>query len=187
MALIPLPSGDGLFQTYEEPMDDEFSTDLDTSLGDDSSNLPGLDDTGGGSTSLGMTDALAGAATSIFHPVGLPAIRGGLRGNPGALALGGGAMYGGGRILGRGVGKLWEMAKRFGPDLAAGAAGMTAEQLMSVFLDRQPWRHRRRRRGISARDVRTTRRVVNFVSRISHQIGCVHTPRYRAAHHRRAK
>jgi len=163
-------------------MFDEFDTTLDTGLGDDTSGASF--DFGGISSDMGM---MGGAMQAL--PVALPMIRGGLRGNPGGLVAGaagaGGILYGGGRIAGRAVGQLWDMAKRFGPDLVAGAAGMTGEQLLAVFLDRKPWRRHRRRRGISSRDVRTTRRVVRFVNRISHDIGCVrHSPRH-ARHHRR--
>ena len=169
-------------------MDDEFDTSQDTGLGDDSSGVDfgtdmgataGTDDgtfnMGGVSSDMGV---LSGAMS-----VGLPRIRGGMRGNPGALITG----YGAGRIAGRAVGKLWEAAKRFGPDLVAGAAGMTAEQLLGVFLDKQPWRARRRRRGISGRDVRTARRVVRFVNSITNSLGCVHTPRHHFDRHRRAR
>lgn len=165
-------------------MDDEFDTSQDTGLGDDSSGVDfGSDQmptagTDGGFFNMGGLSSDMGILGA--SSVSLPRIRGGLRGNPGAMISG----YGAGRIAGRAVGKLWEAAKRFGPDLVAGAAGMTAEQLLGVFLDKQPWRHRRRRRGISGRDVRTTRRVVRFVNSIQHQIGCVHTPRHHFARRR---
>ena len=158
----------------------------DPSLGD--FNTGGADATPVDATS-GSVDPFGGGDLSQLGNIGniLPVVYTG-SGNVGGVqpALGivprVGAV-GAGRVAGRAVGALWGLAQRFGPQLVAGVVGMSAEQLMAVFLDRKPWRHRRRRRGISARDMRTTRRVVRFVNRMQHDIGCVHRPAYRRGRH----
>lgn len=64
-----------------------------------------------------------------------------------------------------------EIVKKYGPEVAAGVLGWTVAELMSVLGNLGAFSpKKRRRRGISARDVRTTRRVCNFVQTISRQL-----------------
>jgi|SRR5882672_5642369 len=114
----------------------------------------------------------------------------------GAAAAGGAAVRLGGRAAGYimtsagkfSVRKLWAVARRFGPEVAAGIVGYSVADLMAVFASSgvimsSVGHHRRR--GISSRDIRTTKRVVNFVNRMSQQIGCVHRPHF-TRHRKRA-
>ncbi len=113
----------------------------------------------------------------------------------GAAILGGAAMGTGLRTLGslfgsatRGarfvingisgsIPQLWKYTRKFGPQAVAAALGIGVAEL-SVMLLQNPERAARRRRGISARDIRTTKRVVGFVSKMAHTIGCVRAPRH---------
>jgi len=64
-----------------------------------------------------------------------------------------------------------EIVKRYGPEVAAGVLGWTVAELMSVLGNLGALTpKKRRRRGISARDVRTTKRVCGFVQSISRQL-----------------
>jgi len=75
--------------------------------------------------------------------------------------------------------KVWAAVKKFGPEFTAAGLGWSVGDLMTMILHSGAMTSRRRRgRGISSRDVRTTRRVVRFVNRISHDIGCVHRPHF---------
>lgn len=78
------------------------------------------------------------------------------------------------------VRSLWPAIKRYGPTAVATALGVSVPALLEMAMAADPsmGTRRPRRRGISARDIRTTKRVVGFVSRISHQIGCVRAPRH---------
>ena len=69
------------------------------------------------------------------------------------------------------VAKVWDLTKRFGPDVAAGVVGMSVVDLVTVLAHSGVMHRRRRRRGISARDVRTARRVVHFAHSILHKLG----------------
>jgi hypothetical protein len=107
-------------------------------------------------------------------------------------ALGAAAGRGFGYIIAAGrkisVKRVWETAKRFGPEIAAAGVGYSVADLMAVFASSgvimSSGRHRRR--GISSRDIRTTKRVVGFVNRMSSQIGCVHRPHFTRHRARRA-
>ena len=79
---------------------------------------------------------------------------------------------------------LWPYVRKYGPIAVATALGITVEALGSLLMH-APMHRKHRRRGISARDVRTTRRVVGFVNRISQDIGCVHRPHF--TRHRRRR
>jgi hypothetical protein len=84
--------------------------------------------------------------------------------------------------------KAWAIAKRYGPEVAAAVVGMSVGDFLAVMAHSGAITSsvHHRRSGISSRDIRTTRRVVNFVSRMQHQIGCVHSPRaHLPRHHRR--
>ncbi len=125
-------------------------------------------------------------------PVGL---FGGSVASPGRSAIAG--MYGAGRAAGRAFGSImiaggrsvtvkraWEVAKKYGPEVAAAAVGMGVADLMAVFASSGviTSSSRRRRRGISARDIRCTKRVVHFVNKMAHDIGCVRRPHFRSKH-----
>ncbi|SRR5258708_2131259 len=69
------------------------------------------------------------------------------------------------------VAKVWDLTKRFGPDVAAGVVGMSVVDLVTVLAHSGVMHRRRRRRGISARDVRTARRVVHFAHSILQKLG----------------
>lgn len=85
------------------------------------------------------------------------------------------------------VAQLWKYTRALGPEAVAAGLGITVGALGELLL-RHPDHRRHRRRGISHRDIRTTKRVVNFVSRMAHQIGCVSAPRhFRRQHAYRAK
>lgn len=60
-----------------------------------------------------------------------------------------------------------EIVKKYGPDVAAGVLGWTAAEVLQALGRLGAFTpKKRRRRGISARDVRTTKRVCGFVRRI---------------------
>src|SRR5882762_2008058 len=113
---------------------------------------------------------------------------GGIAGRAGSL-LGGPVARAGGAMMRRGgsivtaagrrisTSKAWAIAKRYGPDVAASAVGMGLADFLAVMMDSGAMTRRHRRRGISSRDFRTTRRVVNFVNRLTHTLGCVSSPR----------
>jgi|SRR6267378_2892044 len=116
----------------------------------------------------------------------LPVQFGGLGGLTGGLMRGGGAMArgmarrGGAIVTAAGrkisTSKAYQLMRQWGPEIAAGALGMSVVDLISILFDSGAMTRRRRRRGISARDIRTTSRVVRFVNRMQHQIGCVSRP-----------
>lgn len=113
----------------------------------------------------------------------LPVQFGGLGGLTGSLTRGGmSAMRGvarrGGAIVtaaGRKISttKAYQLMRQWGPEIAAGALGMSIADLIAVLFDSGALTRRRRRRGISSRDIRTASRVVRFVNRMQHQLGCV--------------
>jgi len=76
------------------------------------------------------------------------------------------------------VAQLWKYTRALGPEAVAAGLGISVGALGEILLRNPERKGRGRRRGISARDIRTTKRVVNFVSRMAHQIGCVSTPRH---------
>lgn len=91
------------------------------------------------------------------------------RGAAGVIAKWGKNM--GAVLAGRGVQMrardVLEIVKKYGPDVAAGVLGWTVAELMQVLGNLGAFTpKKRRRRGISARDVRTTKRVCGFVRRI---------------------
>jgi len=114
---------------------------------------------------------------------------GGIAGRAGSLlgratgSAGGAMMRRGGAIItaaGRRLSttKAWAIAKRYGPEVAAAAVGMSVADFLAVMMDSGAMTRRTRRRGISSRDIRTTKRVVNFVNRLTHTLGCVSSPRH---------
>lgn len=76
--------------------------------------------------------------------------------------------------------QLWAYTRSHGAAAVAAALGISVAALGEILLSApEAMRPRRRRRGISARDIRTTKRVVGFVNRISSDIGCVRRPKFR--------
>ena len=68
---------------------------------------------------------------------------------------------------------------------AAAALGLSVEEAAQIFASTP----KRRRRGISARDIRTTKRVVGFTRRLQHDLGHLagpirRSPPRRHHHHR---
>lgn len=126
----------------------------------------------------------------------LPVQFGGLGGLTGGLMRGGisstarGMARRGGAIVtaaGRKISttKAYQLMRQWGPEIAAGALGMSIADLIAVLFDSGALTRRRRRRGISSRDIRTASRVVRFVNRMQHQIGCVtHRTSYARHGHR---
>jgi hypothetical protein len=161
-------------------MFDEFGDPIATS-GDAGLDIGSYDDSGGtmqdtfGSSSDTMN--LGGLIPTGFS---LPRIAGGLMGNPGRLAgrAGGAIMTAAGRFP---VAKAWAAVKRFGPELVAGAVGMSAVDLISILISSKAWQGKRRRRGISSRDIRTTKRVCRFAHSLNASLAHCGT------RHRRAK
>lgn len=81
--------------------------------------------------------------------------------------------------------KAYQLMRQWGPEIAAGALGMSITDLIAVLFHSGAMTRRRRRRGISGRDIRTASRVVRFVNRMQHQIGCVtHRTSYARHGHR---
>lgn len=74
--------------------------------------------------------------------------------------------------------QLWRYTRKYGAAAVANALGITVGALGAMLLSAPDAGRRRRRRGISARDIRTTKRVVGFVSKMAHDIGCVRAPRH---------
>src|SRR5882762_179814 len=118
-----------------------------------------------------------------FQPVQFGGMVGGLTGGLGRMApaLGRGVMTAGrraGTIMlagGRAISttKAYKLMRQWGPEIAAGALGMSIADLVQIMFASGAMTRRRRRRGISSRDIRTASRVVRFVNRMQHQLGCV--------------
>lgn len=136
----------------------------------------GFDDFGGGfdSTDVGAADVATGGI-SLGGMMGmLPTASMGML--PTVARAGGKIAT---RIGNVSIIKVWNAVKKFGPEFTAAGLGWSAGDLVSALFAGNVFTQRRRRgRGISSRDVRTTRRVVRFVNRISHDIGCVHRPHF---------
>lgn len=82
------------------------------------------------------------------------------------------------------LGELWPLVRKYGGTAVAGALGIGLGELGRLLME-APQHKKRRRRGISGRDVATTRRVVRFVNTMQHQIGCVTRPRRHLVAHKR--
>lgn len=108
-------------------------------------------------------------------------------GSLGGIAAGAGALVVtlGGRLaamFGRGAGsavingvkfsmaRLWPYIRRYGPGAVAGALGISLAQLGALALQ-APMHPNKRRRGISARDISTTSRVLRFNARLNRRFG----------------
>lgn len=69
--------------------------------------------------------------------------------------------------------EAWQMVNKFGPQVVAGALGWTVPALLAVLFDSGVNKRRRRRRGVSARDIRTTKRVIRFANRLTSELAGV--------------
>jgi len=130
----------------------------------------------------------SGVNSAQFTPV-MGSIGGFAAGAGAAILTLGGRLAG---MFGRGAGsavingvkfsmsRLWPYVRKYGPTAVAAALGIGVEQLAALLAHAPMTGGTRRRRGISARDIRTTRRVVNFTNHMSKMIGCVHRPHYRS-------
>lgn len=161
-------------------MDDDFPYDqeaaqYDDPYGGDSGDVPG----GSGGfipTQFGGLGGLTGALT-----------RGGMSSM--GRAAGGMARRAGAIITATGqrisTTKAYQLMRAWGPEIAAGAVGMSIADFIAVMFQSGAMTRKRRRRGISGRDIRTASRVVRFVNRMQHQIGCVtHRTSYARHGHR---
>lgn len=126
---------------------------------------PGVSQTMGALPLIGRGAAMAGTAL-------------------GAMTLAGifGAARGGASFVINGIKgtmpQLWKYTRKYGPAAVAQALGISVGALGTMLLQ-NPERARHRRRGISSRDIRTTKRVVGFVNRMAHDIGCIRRPHFR--------
>lgn len=66
--------------------------------------------------------------------------------------------------------KAVQLAKEYGPTAAAAALGVTAADIMEAIITETQTK-RRRRRGITARDLTTTKRTMNTLKRMSEDVG----------------
>src|SRR5258708_17786765 len=116
-------------------------------------------------------------------PVGL---FGGSVASPGRSAIAG--MYGAGRAAGRAFGSImiaggrsvtvkraWEVAKKYGPEVAAAAVGMGVADLMAGFASSRGITSMagRRRRRISGRGIRCTQPVGDLVYQLTQRTACL--------------
>jgi len=171
-------------------MFDEFGMPIDSSnLSTGGDLTPSSDYGGASSTDFPSDQAAPGDSGGGFLPV-----------QWGGMLGGAARSSGGGGLISRSIGavtrragtimtssgfkmttrKAWELTQKFGPEFVASALGMAAVDLVTILFHSGAMTRRHKRRGISSRDIRTTRRVVGFVNRMVHQIGCVHTPRVHA-------
>jgi hypothetical protein len=68
--------------------------------------------------------------------------------------------------------QLWPLVRRYGPETVASALGITVGALGTMLMDpRATQGKRKRRRGISARDVRTTRRTIRQLKSLTRMAG----------------
>lgn len=173
-------------------MDDEYGGDyIDFSDSDSSSSYDILDDSGytGGVqfpiAGLGSLVGTGGPAASTygasFQPTAgaFPAL-GGAAGAAMAGVMSLGARLAG--MFGRGAGtfvingvkgsmsRLWPYIRQYGPGAVAAALGITVAQLGALAMN-APQSPRKRRRGISAADIRRTKRVIRFNRQLSRQLG----------------
>jgi len=158
-------------------LDDDFPYD------EEAGQIGGYGDVAGGD----VPDSDGGFLPVQFGGLGGLAGRAGAMIGPAARAAGAAAGRVG-RILMRSgktisTTKAYQLMRTWGPEIAATALGMSIADLIAILADSGAMTRRRRRRGISSRDIRTTSRVVRFVNRMQHQIGCVSRPaRHLPAH-----
>lgn len=110
-------------------------------------------------------------------------------GVPAGGAIGGAVMRGARSVLqtAKGVfasGSVWALISRLGPYAAAAALGIAVSDLIAWMMANP--KKKKRARGISARDVRTTRRTCRKISSVQHALqACLPAARfgYRRHHH----
>lgn len=157
------PGGD----IYGDPAFSVYGGDIDLS-GGTLGNLGGVI-SGGGIGGASMTPAMAS----------LSRLLGGGGGAGAAVAAAAGSAF---NLTRAGWRQIGGMVKKLGPNglsIVAGALGVGVGELAAGLLQSGAMKGRRRRRGISSRDIRTTRRVVNFVNMMVTKLGCVHRPHFR--------
>lgn len=69
------------------------------------------------------------------------------------------------------INQLWPLVRQYGPQAVAGALGITIGGLSTLLAQAPTTGPRKRRRGISARDIRTTKRTIKQIRRISRLAG----------------
>ncbi len=169
-------------------MFDEFGMPIDASNISYGGDLPQPSDYGTSVPSDFPSDQAAPGDGGSFLPVQFnPGMLGGLAGRAGGMIGRAGtaiARRAGSIVTSSGfkmtTRKAWELTQKFGPEFVASALGMAAVDLVTILFHSGAMTRHHRRRGISSRDIRTTRRVVGFVNRMVHQIGCVNVPRHHA-------
>lgn len=120
----------------------------------------------------GPTVRRAGFVPAAFGVPAIPIVRGLIST---LLARGSAAI--GKRLSARSVVAL---VKSLGLTAAAVALGLTVEEVAQIFAAAP----KRRRRGITARDISTTKRVIGVTHRIQHELSHLARPvRRRAPHH----
>ena len=164
---------------------------------------------GGGSAPRGAPQPIflpapvAAAPTSgLMLPVGLPAgsFRFGSQVGPTVQPVAAGALVpfvaGGAAALVRGIlarasafigtrissARVLALVRDVGLVSAAAALGLTAVEVAQIIAAKP----RRRRRGITARDISTTKRVIRTTHRIQHDLSHLAAPVRRRHHHHRA-
>lgn len=190
--LVALPSLADRVYGQETLMFDEYGNDISAPEGYGAE----LPDFGGNGYDSGVWDRIAPLAGRIFSegggglppgltPAGFPMIAGvtgmaaaGVRTLASLFSrAGAAASFNINGIRGT-IPQLWKYTRRFGPGAVAQGLGITVGALGALLLSAPDAGRRRRARGISGRDIRTTKRVVGFVSRMASQIGCVRAPRH---------
>lgn len=138
---------------------------------------------GGADIDLGNLGSIIGGGSMVPTSIG-GIIRGAAGGGVvGSMAAGAATL--GGRLasmFGRGSGtfvingikgsmnSLWPLVRKYGPTSVAAALGIGAASLAELLM-RAPTNPRKRARGISARDLRTTARVGRFNKRVNRLFG----------------
>lgn len=128
----------------------------------------------GGFLGLGGRSAgpsVSGPISGILSGLGgaTPLLRQGIGATTGGIGMLGSIVPAIGTAVGRVTAtRAWSLVRRHGLAAVATALGIGATELAQWLMANPP--RRRRRRGISARDVRTTKRVVGFVCRVSDQL-----------------
>lgn len=123
----------------------------------------------------------SGNGGAVFRPtMGAVPAAGGVAGAAlGAVMTLGGRLAG---MFGRGAGtavingvkfsmaRLWPYIRQYGPGAVAAALGITVAELGALAMQ-APQSSRKRRRGISSRDISTTSRVLRFNARLNRRFG----------------
>lgn len=120
---------------------------------------------GGGSVGGGATGAAVGGGMAAAAGAGLVSLGSKLAGMFGRIS---------GSFVINGVkgsmSALWPAVRKYGPAAVATALGISAAALADLLMH-APTSKKRRARGISARDLRTSRRTIRTVKRFSSMLG----------------